>query len=363
MTPQNDNFRYLPDNTTLRNKLIEIGFKNPSNLEIFPYSSCSPTYSFLSRLKGKDANQRYVLRLNSQYSLSQITQSKPSLIQELKVFNLLNSVKVKTPELVTNLELLETKNNNHEFYVSTFVPGVAIDKYLGNLNLEGQLEIFSKISDIYSSIHTIRQPEYSSIDRNNEFIYKDFFNYFQGLVDNFEKLIRLNFGKSLSKKYHNYIHYYGLNVLKSAEKGGYVFEPSLVLYDSSAGNMLCNKKEVYMIDYSSAAYSEKLMEFVSMFFILRNNFSLKFNDNTIWDFFLNQYQMHGGTLPDRKYILPIIKVFLVNHIVSVKIYYSNHLNPLKNQMSKKFNDLLDVLISSPEINMKQTVNHINKYFS
>ena len=362
---ESPNFLYLPSYLDLKASLNKLGYTDIKNISLFQYSSCSPTYHFQARNKNFNNNKlkKYVLRSSPHYQPHFLFDIDSNLLDEIKVISLLEKNNINVPKIYSNgvNSFYINKSKKFDFFISSYVEGIAVDKYMKDLSIKNKMIILRKIAKIYLTVHKQKKTRFSTISNSKKEVYRSYAKYFYFYNLKIYKELKKEFNLEVAKKYKKFIDLNGLNLINKIQKSGYKFEPTLTLYDASAGNMLIRNKKISLIDFSTAAYAEKIMDFTSMFFVLRNIFIKNFKKNNIFEYFFEYYKRNGGDLPNKENFLDLLRIHLVNHFIKTSIYFKNHNNKKKDLKHKKFLRLAFALTKQPHLNEYELVKIINIY--
>jgi hypothetical protein len=344
---KNNYFRNLPSNKVLKEKLEYILNCKILSINLFPYSSCSPTFRI--RYMTNNIVSDIVLRGNPEYHNSVVGSYKPTIKKEIIVHNILLSNNINTATPLNDGEIYKIYLNSSssscfEFFLLSFVKGSAIDK---NYKINSNYEIyFKRIAKAYYNLHNIYNSQYGIIGDNGSIInpFKNLEDYIFDMLNQKEALLYNNLETDLYEIYKKHVSNQ-LSFIYSSKNDFKVCKPVLVIYDSSAGNMLFYNNTISMIDLGSTGYFHPIMDFCAFYLTFSSIFFDINHKYNAFKKFINHYKDYGGYLPDQEIFDRLFHIFIINHILSAMIYFKNHRDRNKIKKYELFKRILCNLLN------------------
>lgn len=233
--------------------------------------------------------KKYVIKIENFNNDSLLSIEKNTLWWEAKMLELMEKISVPSPRMIHYQR--ENAKNKYSYILMTYIEGVSYDILKKSCSSEEKAYIETKIGEICSKI--------SSISENQFFLpfspHKKFKNNFEFILFLFNSLLNDAKKFNININIGNYSYKSILDILyKNKKELNDLKKLCLVHSDAWDGNILVNKNEISIIDFSDLYFCDELMTFY--FHLL--------NDDINNDFFKG----YGKVSLDR------------NEIIRIKIY-------------------------------------------
>ena len=343
---QSKYFNILPKKSEILSKLSKLEIGKINDIFLFDYSSCSAV--FCVKVLDKNNNEKkIVIRGEQQNGNTQYPKTIYSLEKEIKVFEQMLRLGLNVPKVLFNSKIYSVPGYDQEgkkvkdfnFYLMSYVDGIAVDKKLNAVNNEEKLYLLNKISEIMAKVHSIKGQEYGFIDQYNNASFQTesidgFLNALQRIT---VKLLKENIGDDFANEVNIFMKNKVIPLRNNLKNSGYSPQISLVLFDGSAGNMLIKDQNIQIIDLASAGYFEPLTDFCAHFFCMKDILILNYKGKSFWDHFVESYKAHGGILPSEPHLTQLFHIINVYFLCDAIIGYKTHSGSNKRE---KTNDLI-----------------------
>ena len=357
---QSKYFKVLPKKSEILSKLSELKIGKINDIFLFDYSSCSAVFC-VKVLDQNNNEKKIVIRGEQQNGNTQYPKTIYSLEKEIKVFEQMLRLGLNVPKVLFNSKIYsvpcydqeEKKVKDFNFYLMSYVDGIAVDRKLNAVNDEEKLYWLNKISEIMVKVHSIKGQEYGFIDqyKNASFKTSTIDGFLNALHSVTIKLLEENIGGDFSREVNIFMKD-KINLLNYGLKNSrYSPQISLVLFDGSAGNMLIKDQNIQIIDLASAGYFEPLTDFCAHFFCMKDILILNYKGKMFWDHFVESYKVNGGRLPPEPYLTQLFHIINVFFLCEAIVVYKTHTGLDKREKTKELMDSLRRVMSltSPNI--------------
>ena len=339
-------FKVLPKKSEILSQLSKLKIGKINNIYLFEYSSCSAV--FCVEVIDKNNKQfKIVIRGEQQSGNVQRPDNSYSLEKEIAAYKHMFELGLNVPDILFNSKIFSVPGYNEEgtnvkdfnFFLMSYVEGIAVDKKIMTVDDDEKLLWFNKISKIMAKVHSVKGQEYGFIDQYKKASFKT--GTIEGLLDKLHnitiKLLKENIGDEFAREVNIFMRDKIIPLSYELKNSGYSPQISLVLFDGSAGNMLVSDKNIQIIDLVNLGYFEPLTDFCAHFFCMKDILILNYKGKSFWDHFLEGYQAHGGILPSEPYLTKLFHIINVYFLCDAIVGYKTHLGPNKR---KKTNELI-----------------------
>ncbi len=332
-TPISPYFHTLPDPAALKAALAAEGITGIVDIELFPFSSCSPTFCvrLSSPFRGR---RRLVLRGSPQNRYVGVSQAKPQLASETLFFSMLSAAGVSVPDVCWEgrpLVVMATDKRTgrrvpFKFYAMSFLPGMPLDRAIAAARGKRRHQQIDEMARILAVLHSHKGASYGllSPDGGSVEAFPDFRSYFTACLEWKLPLAKRLKANAVQVAIETVLKTDVPAILGSIERGRYRLTPALVLYDSVGGNMLSSGTRIGIIDVSTAGWYEPMMEFCSLLFSLNRVLLETDRGESFMTLFLRRYTAHGGKLPAIALLPEFLRILLLNDLFAAFLYFGNH---------------------------------------
>lgn len=330
--PDRPNFAHLPKSEEIAAQLAMAGIESVSAIELFPFSASTPV--FLIKLgKPFAGRKRIVLRGEQQNGNRFLTPAERSIEKEIHVLQLLRSLGIATPEVYCDGQIFNAPgydlegNANDEpfrFFFMECVRGIAIDQPIRNSRGRERLKLYERVAEIYAKTHRHKGASYgfvtTPVDAGNGQQHPTLQRFLGQLLATKCHLPDQCIEAPVRDELKRFADTTLVTLETAIADSGYQAEASFVYQDGFAGNMLIDGDVITMLDVASAAYSEAPSDFTT--FITTLNAVLLETDAGVqgWQHFFNSYAEQGGNLPPDEVLLPLMRLFIAEAILSYVVY-------------------------------------------
>ena len=340
-------FKVLPKKSEILSKLSTLEIGKVSDIFLFKYSSCSAVFC-VEIIDKKNEKKKIVIRGEQQNGNTQHSVSVYSLEKEILVFKQMQNLGLNVPEVLLNSKIHSvpgydkdgTYIRDFNFYLMSYLDGIAIDKKINSVNYAEKIFWLNKISKIMAKVHSVKGHEYGFIDQYNKasFQTNSLEGFLNAIHNNSVKLLLENIGDDFAYEVDIFMKNKNKSLSHELKNSGYSPQISLVLFDGSAGNMLINDNNIQFIDLASAGYFEPLTDFCAHFFCMKDILMLNYNGKILWDYFVESYKSHGGKLPPEPYLTKLFHIINVYFLCDAIVVYKTHSGLDKREKTKKLID-------------------------
>ncbi len=344
---QSKYFKVLPKKSEILSKLSNLEIDKVNDIFLFKYSSCSAVFC-VEIIDKNNEKKKIVIRGEQQNGNTQDSFSVYSLEKEIQIFKKMQKLGLNVPEILFNSEIHSVPGYDKDgkyvrdfnFYLMSYIDGIAIDKKMNSVNYDEKIYWLDKISKTMAKVHSVKGYEYGFIDEYNKASFKT--NSLEGFLNALHntsvKLLLKNIGDEFANEVDIFMKNKNKSLSHELKNFGYSPQISLVLYDGSAGNMLIKDDNIQFIDLASAGYFEPLTDFCAHFFCMKDILMLNYNGKMLWDYFVESYKVHGGKLPPEPYLTKLFHIINVYFLCDAVIVYKTHSGLDKRKKTKKLID-------------------------
>jgi len=344
---QSKYFKVLPKKSEILSLLYKLEIGKIKNIFLFEYSSCSAVFC-VEVLDQNSKEKKIVIRGEQQNGNNQQPVTIYSLEKEILVYKQMLKLGLGVPQVLFNSKIfsvpgydqVEKKAKDFNFYLMSYVEGIAVDKKIKEANDEDKLHWLNKISKIMVKVHSVKGQEYGFIDqyKKTSFQTDSIDGFLNALHGTTVKMLKENIGDEFASEVNILMKDKIIPLSLELKNSGYSSQICLVLFDGSAGNMLINDKNIQIIDLAEAGYFEPLTDFCAHFFCMKDILILNYKGKSFWDHFVESYKAHGGKLPQEPYLTQLFHIINVYFLCNAIVGYKTHSGSNKRE---KTNELIE----------------------
>lgn len=331
------NFHTLPTPEALGEALGRRGVR-PARMRLFRFSSCSPTFC-IDLAEPMAGRRRIVLRGRPQNLFEGVSHELPRLDSEIRFYRLAAASGVRVPAIlwdgaVDSVAAADRRTGTaatFDFYGMGYAQGAAIDRCIVAADNARRLRLIDEVARIFAALHRNVGSSFGLLAPDG------------GALESLPDMAAL-MGRSLARKAATARQVgstelagrvdevlKGLPALYAdAAASGWAPPPSLVLYDSVGGNMLCHGSRISIVDVSTAAWLDPVTELCALVFSLGPLVLEEVDGLTLLEHFFRRYRAWGGSLPEDPAMLRrLLAFYMFNDVLSAHLYFSQHRNEQK----------------------------------
>ena len=296
-------FKVLPKKSEIISILSKLDLGTVIDIFLFEYSSCSTVFCVETKNRNNDLT-KFVIRGEQQSGNVQRPVSSYSLQKEIFVYRQMQELGINVPKVLFDSTIFSVPGydenelyvKDFNFFIFSYIEGIAVDKKINTVNDEEKLFWLSEISSIMAKIHSLKGREYGFIDQYNNASFKT--NTLDGFLNKLNSITISLLKENISNVFANEVNIFMKDKIPSLStnltNSNYSPQICFTLFDGSAGNMLINDKNIQIIDLVNVGFFEPLTDFCAHFFCMKDILISQFQGKSFWDHFLENYKYNGG---------------------------------------------------------------------
>jgi predicted Ser/Thr protein kinase len=370
---EKSHFKNIPKLELLMASLVRNKFIDDASgvrIELFNYSSYNPVFMISLPTNTKEPS-RVVMRGEAEIAGALSMDKFLALQSEVEVMKILKDGGINVPNLLREGEIFHVLHGvppdvrEFNYFLMSFVPGIAIDNAMRIANEKEQSYLVNKIATIYVRVHKIKGECWGKI--SNHGIVKTHGENLSSWMARSESTLAILLERcgvepdfAMRDKLKCYFQCCSKVVKELEERYPHLNEPTMVVFDGSAGNMLVDEAEIYLIDFDRSMYACNLFDFCATLYCLEWYFFDGSYFDVRWNDYLVAYRQLGGSLPQSDDFDRLFPYIMLDYLVLSAIDGIDHILTKKQESARNLCSEIIDLMTEDSITTESIVKSIRK---